>query len=93
MKVCEEKDYCYIEMPEKKTFIKYKPGVKSMKPHLLYLQTQNVYLEKWILVVMIQANHQQKGKKNMKCMNIHCLQAVHLMKKIINWIIIEVKIV
>ena len=31
MKVCEEKDYCYIEMPEKKTFIKYKPGVKSMK--------------------------------------------------------------
>ena len=31
MKVCEDKDYCYIEMPERDTFIKYHPGVKSMR--------------------------------------------------------------
>ena len=31
MKVCENKDYCYIEMPEKGESLKYQPGVKSMK--------------------------------------------------------------
>ena len=30
-KVCEDKDFCYIEMPEKDAFIKYQPGVKSMR--------------------------------------------------------------
>ena len=31
MKLCEDKDYCYIEMPEKDTSLKYHPGVKSMR--------------------------------------------------------------
>ena len=31
MKVCENKDYCYMEMPEEGTKLKYNPGVKSMK--------------------------------------------------------------
>ena len=31
MKVCEDKDYCYIEMPKKGESLKYHPGVKSMK--------------------------------------------------------------
>ena len=30
MKICKDKDYCYVEMPEKDTFIKYHHGVKSM---------------------------------------------------------------
>ena len=31
MKVCEDKDYCYIEMPKKGESLKYHPGVKSMR--------------------------------------------------------------
>ena len=31
MKVCGDKDYCYIEMPKKGESLKYHPGVKSMK--------------------------------------------------------------
>ena len=31
MKVCEDKYYFYVEMPEKDTFITYHPGVKSMR--------------------------------------------------------------
>ena len=34
MKVCEDKDYCYIEMPKKGESLKYQPGVKSMKNHI-----------------------------------------------------------
>ena len=31
MKVCEDKDYCYIEMPKKSESSKYQSGIKSMK--------------------------------------------------------------
>ena len=31
MKVCEDNDYCYIEMPKKGETLEYYPGVKSMK--------------------------------------------------------------
>ena len=37
MKICEDKDHCYIEMPEKGASIKYHPGVKSMRvPHAIF---------------------------------------------------------
>ena len=52
MKVCEDNDYCYIEITKKGELLKYQPGVKS--------STTNV---------------------NMKCVDIHCLQIVHLTKK------------
>ena len=36
MKVCEDKDYYYIEMPKKGEPLKYQPGVKSMKaPYII----------------------------------------------------------
>ena len=31
MKVCEDKDYCYVEMPKKGESLKYQPGVKSVR--------------------------------------------------------------
>ena len=31
---------------------------------------------------MVQVNHQQKRKISMKCVDIHCLLTVHLVKKI-----------
>ena len=36
MKLCEDKDYCYIEKPKKGELLKYQPGVKSMKaPYII----------------------------------------------------------
>ena len=36
MKVCEDKDYCYIEMPKKDESLEYHSGVKSMKaPYII----------------------------------------------------------
>ena len=41
MKVCEDKDYCYIEMPRKCEELQYKPGVKSMKTqYVIYADTE-----------------------------------------------------
>ena len=43
MKVYEDKDYCYIGMPEKDTFIKYHPGIKSMRsPHVIYADIESL---------------------------------------------------
>ena len=46
MKVCEDKDYCYIEMPEKSALFKYHHGVKSMRaPFVMYADLESL-LEK-----------------------------------------------
>ena len=43
MKVCEDKDYCYVEMSEKDTFIKYHPGIKSMRaPFVIYANLESL---------------------------------------------------
>ena len=43
MKACEDQDYCYIEMPEKDRFIKYHPGVKSMRaPFVIYADIESL---------------------------------------------------
>ena len=43
MKVCKDKDYCYIEMPEKDTFIKYYSGFKSMRnPDVIYADIESL---------------------------------------------------
>ena len=42
MKICEGKGCCYIEMLEKNTFIKYQPGVKSMRdPFVVYADIES----------------------------------------------------
>ena len=43
MKICEDKDYCYIEMPEKGESLKYQPGVKSMKvPYIIVADIESL---------------------------------------------------
>ena len=40
IKVCENHEYCYVEMPkEDNKILKYKHGEKSMKFHLLFMLT------------------------------------------------------
>ena len=43
MKECEDKDYCYIEMPEKGASLKYHHGVKSMRdPFVVYADLESL---------------------------------------------------
>ena len=43
MKVCEDKDYCYIEMPKKGESLKHQPGVKSMKaPYIIVADIESL---------------------------------------------------
>ena len=43
MKVYEDKDYCYIEMPEKGASLKHHPGVKSMRnPDVIYSDIESL---------------------------------------------------
>ena len=43
MKVCEDKDHCYVEMPEGDGSIKYHHGVKSMKtPFVIYADVESL---------------------------------------------------
>ena len=58
MKICEDKDYCYIEMSycyiEIGASIKYHRGVKSMRaPYAIFAD-----LKKWIHALMILINNQ-----------------------------------
>ena len=43
IRVCEDKDYCYIEMLKKGASLKYHPGVKSMKaPFAVYADLESL---------------------------------------------------
>ena len=43
MKVSEDKDYCYIEMPEKAESLKYQSGVKSMRaPYAIFADIESL---------------------------------------------------
>ena len=41
MKVCENKDYCYVEMPEGDASIKYLHVVKSMSLFVIYADLES----------------------------------------------------
>ena len=59
-KVCENHDYCYVEMPEEDNkILKYNHGENSMKtPSIIYADLESL-LEKMKLVIIILKNHQQ----------------------------------
>ena len=59
-KVCENHDYCYVEMPEEyNKILKYNQGEKSMKiPFIIYADLECL-LEKMNISLIILKNHQQ----------------------------------
>ena len=59
-KVCENHDYCYVEMPEEyNKILKYNQGEKSMKiPFIIYADSECL-LEKMNISLIILKNHQQ----------------------------------
>ena len=59
-KVCENHDYCYVEMPEEYTkILKYNEGEKSMKSPFIVYADLECLLEKQTLVIIILKNHQE----------------------------------
>ena len=89
-KVCNDHDYCYVEMPnEDKKVLKYNHGEKSMKaPFIIH-----AYLKKCTHVKIILKNLTRKKKLCIGLLCIQCLHIVHLIQQKTNLIFIGVKIV
>ena len=83
-----------IEMPEwVKKILKHNPGETSLKkPFTIYLDLECTF-KKCNLFKTTQKNLIQKKKLDMSLLVGQCLQDVHLIKKKINLIITEEKIV
>ena len=92
--ICNNHDSCHIEMPKwVEKILKYNPGEKSLKaPFAIYLDLECL-LKKNNLVKIILKNLTQRKKLDMNLLVGQCLQDVHLIKKKINLIITEEKIV
>ena len=92
MKVCEDKDYCYIEMPKKSELLENHTGIKSMKGPCIIVADIESLLRKVDTCANDPSKSSTEKKISMKYRDIHCLLTVHSIKKVINWIITEVKI-
>ena len=92
--ICNNHDSCRIEMPQwVEKILKYNPGEKSLKaPFAIYLDLECL-LKKEQSCKNNPENHIQRKKIYMILLVGQCLQDVHLIKKKINLIIKEEKIV
>ena len=91
--ICNNHDICHIEMPEwVNKILKHNPGEKSLNaPFTIYLDFECV-LKNNHLFKTTQKNLIQKKKLDMSLVVGQCLQDVHLIKKKIDLIITEEKI-
>ena len=93
VKVCNDHDYCCVEMPdEDKKILKYNYGEKSIRVLFIIYADLECLLENCTLVKIILKNLIQRKKLSMHPMIIHCLQIVHLMQQKISLIVTEAKI-
>ena len=89
--MCENHDYCYVEMSEKNKILKYNYGEKSIKvPFIIYVDIES-------LLESMNTSHNNPEKSSTTKIStqlpvIHCSHTVHLIKQKISLIIIEVKI-
>ena len=62
IKVCENHDYCYVEMPkENNKILKYNHGEKSMRaPFVIYADLEEFFLEKMNTCLITLKNDQLK---------------------------------
>ena len=92
--VCENHDYCYVEMPEEDNkILKYNHGEKSMKvPFIIFADLES------LLQKMNTCHNNPKKSLSTKINKdtlpvIHCVHTVHLIQQKISSIIIATKIV
>ena len=92
--ICNNHDSCRIEMPDWFNKTEHNLGEKSLKkPFAIYLDLEYTLKKKYNLFKTTQKNLIQKTKLDMSLLVGQCLQDVHLIKKKINLIIIEEKLV
>ena len=92
--VCNDHDYCHVEMPnEDNKILKYNHGEKLLKTLFMIYADSDCLLEKMHLS---QNNHEkfytEKKKLSIRLLVTHCLQIVHLIQQKPNLIFTEVKI-
>ena len=91
-RVCENHDYCYVEMPEEENkILKYNQEEKSMNvPFIIYADLE-------CLLEKMNTCHNNPDESSTTKINkhtpfiIHCLHTVYLIQQKISLIIIEVK--
>ena len=93
-RVCNDHDYCYVEMPsEESKILKYNHGEKSLKAPFMTYADLECLLEKSIPVKIILKNLIQRKKLSIYLLAIHCLQIIHLIKQKMNLVVTEAKTV
>ena len=85
-RVCNDHDYCYVEMPnEDNKILKYNHGEKSLKAW--FMLNWSVCLKKCIYVKIILKNLIHRKKLSICLLAIHCLQIIRLIQQKISMIV------
>ena len=91
-KVCNDHDYCYVEMPdEDNKILKYNHGEKSMRvPFIIYADLECL-LEKMHSCQNNREKSYTEKKLSIRLAAIHCLKIAHLMQQKTNLVVTEGK--
>ena len=71
-RVCNNHDYCHVDMPKEHEKIKYSPGDKSLKAPLIIYADLECLLKKCDLVKIIRKNLTQRKVKHKPSRNAWC---------------------
>ena len=92
-RVCNNHDYCRIDMPKEHEKIKYLPGEKSLKAPFIICADLECLLKKRNIVKIILKILTQRKKLSTNLQDTHGVQYAHLMIQKTNTIFIEERIV
>ena len=92
-RVCNNHDYCRIDMPEEHEKIKYLPGEKSLKAPFIICADLECLLKKRNIVKIILKILTQRKKLSTNLQDTHGVQYAHLMIQKTNTIFIGERIV
>ena len=92
-RVCNNHDYCRIDMPEKDEKIKYLPGEKSLKAPFVVYGDLECLLKKYNIAKIILKILIQRRKLSINLQDTHGVQYARLMIQKTNTIFIEERIV
>ena len=88
MKVCNDHDYCHVEMPnEDNKMLKYNQGKKSLKAPAITYADLECLLEKMHSCQSNPEKSYTEKKLSILLLVNHCLQIVHLMQQKKSWLL------
>ena len=92
-RVCNNHDYCHVDMPKEHEKIKYLPGEKSLKAPFIICADLECLLKKRNIVKIILKILIQRKKLSINLQDTHGVQYAHLMIQKTNTIFIGERIV